>query len=339
MVPAGVEHCVILRYLVFDSAIQSESNQLCQRHPNKPCSYKITHLRFVYSLVTKEPTQFDIRFYEKFKTRSLRLNRQPRVFVVYRKTKVACVNEQRFHKGKEAERLREWTGELKRMASVTGQRQKWNDFAEVEYQRTMSPVIVIAIVPHPQFSLLSAGASVVVTEKWPTQFQNTSSPAIVSTVLRPIDRLPSAAGNFPFLFPICLLVFSLPLFVPLSSSILYKRQILKKKKKVKEFLTTANNRISRAFAVVHLSNFRPGRDYGRATINSWLGSRSQTNQPANQPAIQPTRQSGGSVYSTWDKGMLGGDTVAAVQANRHGDEGRKEMGVRLEPCCHNTAAN
>ncbi|CAK9826340.1 hypothetical protein ANTRET_LOCUS4203 [Anthophora retusa] len=91
--------------------------------------------------------------------------------------------------------------------------------------------------------------------------------------------------------------------------------------------------------VVHLGNFRPGRDYGRATINSWLGSRSQTNQPANQPAIQPTRQSGGSVYSTWDKGMLGGDTVAAVQANRQGDEGGKEMGVRLEPCCHNTAAN
>lgn len=51
---------------------------------------------------------------------------------------------------------------------------------------------------------------------------------------------------------------------------------------------------------------------------------------------QPASQANSSVF---ERGMLGGDTVAAVQANWLEEGGRRETGALLESCCHNTAAN
>lgn len=48
------------------------------------------------------------------------------------------------------------------------------------------------------------------------------------------------------------------------------------------------------------------------------------------------RQANWSVFERW--GMLGGDTVAAVQANWLEEGGRRRRAL-LESCCHNTAAN
>lgn len=48
----------------------------------------------------------------------------------------------------------------------------------------------------------------------------------------------------------------------------------------------------------------------RLIVGSVLEARPDQNRTS-----QPRRSWGGSLYSTWDKGCSGGDTVAAVQAN------------------------
>lgn len=69
-------------------------------------------------------------------------------------------------------------------------------------------------------------------------------------------------------------------------------------------------------------DFRPGRDYGRATINSWLGPRSQ----ARPEPYQPTQAilGGFTVFDVGQGDVRGGDTVAAVQANWPGGGGEWE---------------
>lgn len=111
-------------------------------------------------------------------------------------------------------------GELKRMASVTGQWQKWDDFAEGEHRRIMSPVIVIAIVLNPPSSLLSVDQCRH-DRKMAHAFSKYFEPSTLSLFLRPIDRR-SHRWKLTTLFLSTLSVFFHFCYLPLYSSQMYE---------------------------------------------------------------------------------------------------------------------